>query len=190
MYGKYIAIAFLIDLVQCTQGLRVNMTMFANCQDVDIQYSEADVALTKVSYDRDADGVCNTIHAEYHVRKPSDDVEWELVITSYKCPLGSTTICLENPQEYVEPMHCDRFHSDDTGPWFMLSSSMTNGDRCGRVEGFYNLDAAVLKINYLHRYLELGKGTYRVRMLFHVPGTGMEQKNMKGCCEMDFDVID
>ncbi|XP_058823540.1 uncharacterized protein LOC131684562 [Topomyia yanbarensis] len=190
MQGKYSAIVLLLCLLNCVQGLRVNLTMFSNCQDMDLPYGNIPVALTKVTYDRDADGICNTMHAEYHIATPSEDIEWELIITSYKCPLGIDGICLDNPQEYKEPMHCDRFHSDDTGPWFMLASAMSNGDRCGRLEGTYNLDAAVLKIDYLHRYLELGKGTYRVRMMFHVLNTDMAVKNVKGCVEMDFTVVD
>lgn len=58
------------------------------------------------------------------------------------------------------------------------------------LQGVFNLDAAVMKIKYLHSYTDLGKGTYRVRMLFHIPGTDLAEKNVKGCCEMDFDVID
>ncbi|XP_053691772.1 uncharacterized protein LOC128740261 [Sabethes cyaneus] len=190
MYRRFIDFLILLVVVDAAYGLRVNLTMFDNCQDANLPYDDLEVGLTKVTYDRDGDGVCNTLHAQYHVKKPSDNVEWELVITSYKCPLGIDTVCLDNAVEYVEPMHCDRFHSDDSGPWFMLASAMTDGDRCGRYEGVYNLDAAVLKLDYLHRYLELGKGTYRVRMLFHVPNTDMAQRNIKGCCEIDFTVID
>ncbi|XP_055616903.1 uncharacterized protein LOC129762540 [Toxorhynchites rutilus septentrionalis] len=190
MFERYSTIVLLIGLLQCAHALRVNLTMFTNCRDLDIEYGEADVAITKVSYDRDADGICNTIHVEYHVKKPSDKVQAELVIGTYKCPPGTTTICLDNAREHVEDMTCERFHTDDSGPWYMLSSAMSNGDRCGRVEGFYNLDAAVLDIKYLRSYLDVGKGSYRVRMLFHVPGTDLTQKNVRGCCEMDFDVID
>lgn len=57
-------------------------------------------------------------------------------------------------------------------------------------QGRYNLDAAVLKIKYLEQYIAMGLGTYRVRMLFHIPGTNMETLNVRGCCEMDFDVIE
>ncbi|XP_065076236.1 uncharacterized protein LOC135699821 [Ochlerotatus camptorhynchus] len=190
MFGKHSALLIVIQLLKCIHGLRVNLTTFGNCQDVSLNYDKVPIALTKVSYDRDADGVCNTLHAEYEVRKTTEDIAWELILTSYKCPLGSTAICLDNPKEYIEPMHCERFHSDDSGPWFMLASAMTNGDKCGRHEGVFNLDAAVMKIKYLHSYTDLGKGTYRVRMLFHIPGTDLAERNVKGCCELDFDVID
>uniref|UniRef100_A0A182PD11 Uncharacterized protein n=1 Tax=Anopheles epiroticus TaxID=199890 RepID=A0A182PD11_9DIPT len=166
------------------------MTMFSNCQDVKLAYNEVPISLETVRFDRDADGVSDTLHAEYEVRESSDDVEWELIITTYQCKHQTGEICLENPKEYTEPMHCDRFHSDDSGPWFFIANSMTNGDRCGRLTGRYNLDAAVLKIKYLEQYIAMGKGTYRVRMLFHIPGTNLDTLNVRGCCEMDFDVID
>lgn len=35
-----------------------------------------------------------------------------------------------NPREMVEQMHCDRFHSDNTGPWYMLAQAI-KGSRCG-----------------------------------------------------------
>uniref|UniRef100_A0A182JGG7 Antennae-specific protein n=1 Tax=Anopheles atroparvus TaxID=41427 RepID=A0A182JGG7_ANOAO len=177
-------------LCTVTEGMRVNLTMFSNCRDVKLQYEEMPISLVSVRYDRDGDGVCNTLHAEYEVKKTSEEVGWELIITSYNCDLQNSVICLDNPKEYIEPMHCDRFHSDDSGPWFMIADAMTNGDRCGRETGRFNLDAAVLKIKYLEQYLAMGKGTYRVRMLFHIPGTDLETLNMRGCCEMDFDIID
>ncbi|XP_040169012.1 uncharacterized protein LOC120903564 [Anopheles arabiensis] len=175
---------------ELSHGLRVNMTMFSNCQDVKLAYNEMPISLETVRFDRDSEGVCDTLHAEYEVRESSDDVEWELIITTYQCEQQTAKICLDNPKEYIEPMHCDRFHSDDSGPWFFIASSMTNGDRCGRMTGRYNLDAAVLKIKYLEQYIAMGKGTYRVRMLFHIPGTNLDTLNVRGCCEMDFDVID
>ncbi|XP_055597591.1 uncharacterized protein LOC129747406 [Uranotaenia lowii] len=180
----------LIGYLQLAYGLRTNLTMFGNCRDMDLAYEKAPVSISKVSYDRDPDGVCNTMHVEYDIRESSEDEHFELVLTSYQCPLGVTELCKDNPQEFVESMHCDRLHSDDSGPWHMLTSAMTNGDRCGRVQGHFNIDAAVLKIKYLDKYIEMGKGSYRVRMLFHVANTDMSTKNMKGCCEMDFDVID
>ncbi|XP_039429784.1 uncharacterized protein LOC120413142 [Culex pipiens pallens] len=191
MANQLSTVVFLVVLLGYVHGLRVNMTRFSNCQDLKLQYDRIPVSLTKVTFDRDADGVANTMHAEYDVRAASEEVQWELILTSYKCPLGGgSTICVDNPKEYVEEMHCDRFHADDSGPWFMLSSAMSNGDKCGRAEGHFNLDSAILKIKYLQAYTELGTGTYRIKMLFHVPHTDMAEKNVKGCCEMDFDVID
>ncbi|XP_053673546.1 uncharacterized protein LOC128723806 [Anopheles nili] len=177
-------------LLKLSEGLRVNFTMFSNCQDVKLPYDEMPISLGTVKYDRDSEGVCDTLHAEYDVRETSDTVEWELILTTYQCELQNAIVCLDNPKEYIEQMHCDRFHSDETGPWHFISNSMTNGDRCGRRTGRFNLDAAVLKMKYLEQYIAQGKGTYRIRMLFHIPGTNMDTLNVRGCCEMDFDVID
>ncbi|ETN57832.1 antennae-specific protein [Anopheles darlingi] len=185
-----VVLSIMIGLSHKVYSARINMTMFGNCQDVKLPYDKMPIALQSVNYDRDADGVCNTLHAEYEVREANDNIDWELIITTYKCEPQNSVICLDNAMEHIEPMHCDRFHSDDTGPWFMIAAAMSNGDRCGRVPGRYNLDAAVLKIKYLEQYIAMGPGTYRVRMLFHIPGTDMETLNVRGCCEMDFDVIE
>lgn len=38
--------------------------------------------------------------------------------------------CNDNARKYVEPLHCDRFHGDQSGPWYMLAKAM-RGSRCG-----------------------------------------------------------
>ncbi|XP_052869104.1 uncharacterized protein LOC128274825 [Anopheles cruzii] len=189
MYYSLVIYFVVVAFAHRGDSMRINMTMFSNCQDVNLPYESVPISVETVRYDRDADGVCNTLHAEYEVRESSDHVDWELIITTYKCPLQNSVTCLENPREHIEPMHCDRFHSDDSGPWFMLASAMIDGDRCGRVTGRFNLDTAVMKIKYLDQYVAMGEGTYRVRMMFHIPGTSVETLNVRGCCEMDFDVI-
>ncbi|XP_055597592.1 uncharacterized protein LOC129747407 [Uranotaenia lowii] len=182
-------LAFYVFL-EFANALRSNLTMFTNCRDIDLEYEKASVSISNVQYDRDEDGVCSAMHVEYNIHASSNDDAFELILTSFQCPLGTVGICSDNPQEFIEPMHCDRFHSDESGPWFMMANAMSNGDRCGRLEGKFNLDTAILKLSYLDKYIDMGKGSYRVRMLFHVPNTDRAIINMKGCCEMDFDVID
>ncbi|XP_058446022.1 uncharacterized protein LOC131427114 [Malaya genurostris] len=190
MEGKYSVLLLLLGLISYVRGLRVNITMFDNCQDMALSYDKLHAAVTKVTYDRDDEGLCNTMHIEYRIANDNYGIEDELLLTTYKCPLGTDTVCLDNPQEYREILHCDRFHTDNTGPWYMFAIAMTNGDRCGQEKGTFNIDQSVLKLDYLHKYIEMGKGSYRLRMLFHEHNTEIVEKNIKTCIEMDFLVID
>ena len=75
------------------------------------------------------DGICDTIHGTYIVRT-IDTLPKEILLTIYQCPNDSTGTCNDNPQEYHEKLHCERFHGDDSGPWYMISSAM-RGSKCG-----------------------------------------------------------
>lgn len=48
----------------------------------------------------------------------------------FRCPTGSTGQCNDNAEIFVEHMHCQRFQTDNTGPWFMVSDAMS-GSKCG-----------------------------------------------------------
>lgn len=52
-------------------------------------------------------------------------------ITMMRCKEGTTGPCVDNPEHFYEILHCERFHKDETGPWFMLSDGMDNISKCG-----------------------------------------------------------
>lgn len=104
---------------------KINITKFENCHE----FSNYSVDVLNVSYEYDADGLCDIIHGSYTIHKV-DLRGYELLTTAYECPTASTEQCEMNPREMVEQMHCDRFHSDNTGPWYMLAQAI-KGSRCG-----------------------------------------------------------
>lgn len=117
----------------------------------------------------------------------------QLWITIYQCRQSSDSgQCNENPTKHIEPLHCDRFHADDSGPWFMLASAM-KGARCGELNGEFQLDTATLKPEYLTNYLKFDESmpTYRIQMLFHRIGNSeaSERLHVRGCVNLEFDLI-
>lgn len=54
-------------------------------------------------------------------------------MTVNNCAKGTTGPCRDNQQTYVEPMKCERFHEDNSGPWYMISTA-TGHERCGEVK--------------------------------------------------------
>lgn len=51
----------------------------------------------------------------------------------WRCGKGSTDTCLENPEHFIEVLHCERFHKDITGPWAMIADGMADHSKCGAV---------------------------------------------------------
>lgn len=51
-------------------------------------------------------------------------------ITMLRCKAGTTGPCNDNAEHFLEVLHCERFHKDASGPWFMLSDGMTDA-KCG-----------------------------------------------------------
>lgn len=51
-------------------------------------------------------------------------------MTINKCARGTTGLCRDNEQKFVEAMHCERFDGDQEGPWYMISQA-TEHETCG-----------------------------------------------------------
>lgn len=62
----------------------------------------------------------------------------------YQCDTGSTGQCNNNPIKHVQPLTCEDFHKDSSGPWYMISKAMS-GSRCGE-------EVVSLIINKVHYY--------------------------------------
>lgn len=52
-------------------------------------------------------------------------------ITMMRCKADSTDTCNDNAEHFYEILHCERFHKDESGPWYMLSDGMDTGSKCG-----------------------------------------------------------
>jgi hypothetical protein len=85
-------------------------------------------------------------------------------------------------------MSCERYHNDQ-GPWTMFSSAMHVDNKCAENYGDFEFNGAVMKWSYLQKYLSAGPGRYRLRMLAHIVGENLELVNLRGCIELDFDVL-
>lgn len=53
-------------------------------------------------------------------------------MTINKCATGSSGLCRDNEQKFIEPMKCERFHEDTNGPWYMIGQA-TGHEKCGEV---------------------------------------------------------
>lgn len=56
----------------------MNITNFGNCDDV----ADVKVSLTSVSYDYNADGLCDTIHGRYNVLSKDVGLNYEVSNTT------------------------------------------------------------------------------------------------------------
>jgi hypothetical protein len=75
--------------------------------------------------------------------------------------------------------------------FFYLSSAPAIDKRnvCAEIKGEYNIKGAVLEGRFLEKYMTVEDGHYRIRFLHHLPGESMDVKNLRGCVELDFDIV-
>lgn len=134
-------------------------------------------------------------------------------MTINKCARGTTGLCRENEQKFIEPMHCKRFNDDKDGPWYMISQAVEH-DTCGAVtvkiicyfhngiqslnynnsQGKYNLSGAKMRPEYLDPFIapvDSQMSRYRIEMLFHKPGASVEseRKHVRGCVDLEFELV-
>lgn len=185
--------------------------MLENCRDVPLHYEDAHVSIRDVIYETNSDGLFDTIHGKYDVRTLSDAKEQnELIITISKCISGEKNCELLN--EFIVQMNCVDFHNPKkTGPWSMFSEAMDRNNKCAEIpvglnllllltssllmsnqkfQGEYDFSGALLKEHYLNDFLASGVGQYRIKMLFHKLGVNRDLPNLRGCIEMDFDLLE
>lgn len=92
--------------------------------------------------------------------------------------------------EVTEIMDCKRFVSDQTGPWYIFAPAMDPANVCAHIMGEYDFKGAHLNGKFIEKYMAIEKGHYRIKMLSHVKGENMDLNNLKGCFELDFDIVD
>lgn len=161
----------------------MNITSLDNCPDTG---KSAPVHLTEVTYEINKEtNLCEAVHGKFFVETVDTDAK-DLIITFYKCEGGSGP-CTENAQEHEEHLHCERFKTDDSGPWHMFSSSMS-GSQCGEETGSFELNYSILKLKYLIKYLDLEGSKFNrfsLRMYFY-----KKDKNLvRGCGNIDFNLV-
>lgn len=172
-------------LVQATVAARViNITHLFNCEDTAF---DAPVHLTEITYELDADKLCDTVHGKFDV-KSVDTMPKELLMVLYMCEGGSIEEpCLQNPTEHSETIDCERFVTDDSGPWHMFAVGM-KGTKCAEEVGSFELFYSRLKLDHLIKYLDIHDDQYtrfRLRMYFGSQQTGMA----RGCANVDFNLV-
>ncbi|CRK93276.1 CLUMA_CG006819, isoform A [Clunio marinus] len=78
---------------------------------------------------------------------------------------------------------------NDSGPWHMFAPAMDTRNKCGEAKGIFEIKGAKLEPKFFFNYLDIKEGRYRLRMLVHLPGKSFDVKNLRGCVELDFDVV-
>lgn len=151
--------------------------------------NDAEVEVLDVVYERNDKGFTDILHGKYHVHVKADHKDTELIMTIFKCPKGTTGTCKENPKEFIEKIDCERFLNDQSGPWYMFAPAMDTKNICAETDGTFEFFRAHLSGKYLEKYMTVEEGSYRIRMLYHLPGESMDLKNLRGCIEIDFDVV-
>lgn len=179
-----LSLSVLLCLGYATEARHVNLTKLDNCVE---SGRTAPVHLTSVTYELNpASGVIDVIHAQYSVKTP-DLADNHLIMRLYKCPADFVGTCNLNPTIHEEPMPCERFVQDSTGPWHMFSSSMS-GSKCGDEVGDFTLDYSSLKTENLIKYLDIHDDQYS---RFHLEMDFISQSTMKsrGCGAVEFDIV-
>lgn len=151
--------------------------------------NDAEVEVKAITYERKPEGFADTLHGRFVVHIPRDHKQTELVMTFYKCPKDAVDVCKENAKEFVEDLDCVRFHNDATGPWHMFAPAMDIRNVCAESQGEYELNGARMEGRFLEKYMTVEEGHYRIKMLYHLPGESFDVKNLRGCVELDFDII-
>lgn len=166
------------------EARQVNLTNMNNCREYGIS---SPVHLTSLRYDVNPEtGLCDMIHGEFTVMTV-DTAPTHLIMTLFKCPADSEGSCESNPTTHEEHIDCERFVSDDSGPWHMFSSSMS-GSKCGEETGQFSLDYSRLKVEHLINYLDIHDdqfSKFQLKMNFLSTATGTP----RGCAEIEFNLV-
>ncbi|XP_031627241.1 uncharacterized protein LOC116343360 [Contarinia nasturtii] len=190
---EFVRISFIVVLLAITapvQSIKVNITKFGNCDMLDPSENMAHfVRMSDISYECDADGYCDTIHAKYNI--PTINTADKLMnITMMRCKASGSEPCDENPEHFYEILHCERFHKDESGPWFMISDGM-QAAKCGEMTGTFELKNAKLKPEYLTNYMVHDVDFPRHRMIHMVRKAieGSDEVPIRACIDMEFNII-
>lgn len=151
--------------------------------------NDAEVEVKDVIYERNANGFADVMHGKFTVHFDRDHKETELIMTIFKCAKGSVGMCKDNPTEYIEDLSCERFQTDKTGPWYIFSPAMDKRNLCAELAGEFELNGAKFEAQYLEKYMTIEEGHYRIKALYHLPHETMDIRNLRGCIEVDFDII-
>lgn len=186
LFAKYfVRFALVLCLYHgtCDAARHVNITHFDNCEEFG---KTVPMYFTDVSHWVDnATGVFNTVHGNLNVTIPSMAGIYAMTIS--KCGQNTTGACTSNSVVVEEPIDCERFRHDDSGPWHMFSSSNANST-CFEKAGIYSIDYTSLKLEHLVRYLDIHDDEFprfRIRIHFITPKT----RQTLACFNMDFYIL-
>lgn len=182
----FVILSVIFQEVVCVE---FNITMMSNCRDVPLDYqNDAEVEIMNIIYQKNGNGFFDTISGEFLVHIHREHKETELAMWFFKCPKGTTEICDEMKQEFIDPLSCKRFLNDDTGPWHMFAPAMDKRNVCAELTGTYSITNATMKAKYLEKYMTIVEGHYRIKAMHHVINEDFSVKNLRSCVEVDFDI--
>lgn len=180
----------------------------SNCADVPLNYqNDAEVEVKDIIYERNDKNFVEVLHGKFVVHIRRDHQDTEIVLTFYKCAPGTAGDCKENPREFIESIDCKRFQTDQTGPWAMFAPAIDKRNVCVEFKGEFEINGAKIAAPYLEKYMTIEEGRYRwveasskrsklltqsfsrIKVIHHLPGTTMDVKNLRGCIELDFDIL-
>lgn len=161
----------------------------SNCVDLSMDYqNDAEVEVMDIIYQKNQLGFVDVLHGKFVVHIRRDHKDTELVITFFKCAVGATGTCSENPKTVIEKLDCQRFHNDQTGPWYMFAPAIDKRNMCVESKGQFDINGAKIEGRFFEKYMTVEVGHYRIKLLHHLPGETMDIKNLRGCIELDFDI--
>lgn len=181
--------------IQCLLWMTIscanfNITNLSNCVDIPMDYqNDAEVEVIDIVYQPNDKNFYDTLSGGFLVHVTREHKETELALWFYKCAKGSTGICQENKMEYVEAVDCKRFLEDDSGPWHMFAPALDKSNVCAQYQGRYSITNATLYAKHLEKYMKIEEGHYRIKSMYHLPGEDFSIRNLRGCVEIDFDII-
>lgn len=162
----------------------MNVTFLGNCEETG---ESVPMHLNEVWYEMDpVTNYCMAVHGKFTVESV-DATAKDLNITFYRCAGGEGS-CLENPVMHYEELHCERFMTDDTGPWYMFREAMTGG-HCGAEAGKFELEFATLRMKHITKYLDLETEYNRFRITFFYYNGDTDPITVRACGHMDFTYI-
>lgn len=95
---------------------------------------------------------------------------------------------------------------------FISAPALDKRNVCAEIKGEYDIKAAKMEGRFLKKYMTVEDGHYRyvkllphelnshksieasffihrIQFLHHLPGESMDIKNLRGCVELDFDIV-
>lgn len=134
----------------------------SNCFDIPLNYeNDAEIEVSDIIYEKNALGFADVLHGKFLVHIHRSHELTELILTTFKCPKGASGTCNENPKDFIESLSCERFQTDQTGPWYMFAPAVDKKNPCGELSGTFEIIGAKMEAQYLQKYMTVEEGHYR-----------------------------
>lgn len=71
----------------------------------------------------------------------------------------------------------------------MFRNAVDKRNSCAESVGEWELNGAKIESEYFKDYINIEEGRFRMRFIYHLPNEAMDAKFLRGCIEMDFDIL-